>query len=665
MERKKLVFFSKGDDKFLNDIIVKLSSKYEVKKITITLQALRLIDNWMEWADICWFEWCDELLAYGSNLALSKYKKIICRLHSYEAFTNYPSGVDWSCVDKLIFVSQDIREYVTGKFKVNREITAVIPNGLDMDKYTFKERTAGFNIAYVGYINYKKGPMLLLHTFKAIYDSDSRFKLYIAGQFQDERYSLYFKQMIHEFGLENNFIFEGWQENINQWLEDKNYILCTSILESQNMSVMQAMAKGIKPVIHNFVGATNIYKRKYLWNTINEAVLNIAEESYNSTEYRDFVADNYSLGKALKTIDSLFGDLVNDAGNKLNVNKTVRQEDSCEGRRPSDSSVKDRSPSIDYIRNKIDEFIPYSIEDFNQYDFSTAQIMLGKLERKEGIYQLIEFILNNRWNEKLIINNIWYNKLSGELVLPQQIKKSTRPSEITRLVKGVIENKNLQFENNIAGFIHDLSMKEDVRKNYLAYVWERGIPASQFLPIQGYLKIAERYIFAAGFINKNHRVLEAPCGFGYGAAYLSKICRQVEATDIAKDNITFAKEAFRQQNINWSIGDVTGLSYGDSEFDVYVSCEVFEHLPVETAVKHIEEAYRVLKKSGKFIISTPNREMRRNVNNPFHIKEYSFDEFSAALKSIFRSVEFYSMTDFIVEKGMKESAYNMIGVCEK
>jgi glycosyltransferase involved in cell wall biosynthesis/2-polyprenyl-3-methyl-5-hydroxy-6-metoxy-1,4-benzoquinol methylase len=273
---------------------------------------MKLIDKWVEWADICWFEWCDEILIYASKLEIAKQKKIICRLHSYEAFTYYPAQVNWDCVDKLIFVSEDIRKYVIEHYKVIKENTIVIPNGVDMSKWSFKQRDSGFNVAYVGYINYKKGPMLLLHTIKAIYNQDGRYKFYIAGQFQDPRYSLYFQQMVKEFGLENNFFFEGWQKDLDKWLEDKNYILCTSVLESQNMSVMQAMAKGIKPVVHNFVGAKGIYHNKYLWNTIDEAVCNITGELYNSYEYRDFVNDNYSLERQIKTIEGMINELIMD-----------------------------------------------------------------------------------------------------------------------------------------------------------------------------------------------------------------------------------------------------------------------------------------------------------------------------------------------------------------
>lgn len=313
----KLVFFVKqGMDSFLGDIIDGLSDEYITKKVIIT--DYKQIDKGMEWADICWFEWCDELIIYGSKLPLARKKKIICRLHSYEAFTDYLSKVDWNKVDKLIFVGEHIRKFVANKFKINNKKISVIPNGININKWTFRGRKLGFNIAYVGYINYKKGPMLLLHTFKAIYDSDNRYKLYIAGKFQDDRDILYFKQMISEFGIEKNVICEGWQNNLDKWLEDKNYILCTSILESQNMSVMQAMAKGIKPIVHNFVGAKNVYPKKYVWNTIDQAINRITNDYYSSEEYRKFIEDNYLLDKQLNEIKKVLSLLSKQGNNKSN-----------------------------------------------------------------------------------------------------------------------------------------------------------------------------------------------------------------------------------------------------------------------------------------------------------------------------------------------------------
>lgn len=316
-EKKKIAFFVKQNmDSFLGDIIDELSYDYETKKIVVTQYGQ--IDEGMKWADICWFEWCDELVIYGSKLEIAKDKKVICRLHSYEGFTSYPQQVNWNSVDKIVFVAEHIRNYAVKKFNMKSDDTVVIHNGVDIERYSFRERKAGFNIAYVGYINYKKGPMLLLHTFKAIFDKDNRYKLYIAGQFQDDRDVLYFEQMIKEFGIEKNVFYEGWQENLDEWLENKDYILCTSILESQNISVMQAMAKGIKPIIHNFVGANSIYPVGYIWNTIDEAVKMITSDEYNSDQYRGVIAANYSLQKQLQgTKVSIESILNSDKGYKI------------------------------------------------------------------------------------------------------------------------------------------------------------------------------------------------------------------------------------------------------------------------------------------------------------------------------------------------------------
>ncbi|WP_238898774.1 glycosyltransferase [Clostridium sp. YIM B02500] len=317
-DKMKLAFFVRlGLDSFLGDIIEGLSQEYEIKKIIVT--EYKQIEDGMQWADICWFEWCDELIAYGSKLELAREKKVICRLHSYEAFTDYINNVTWNSIDKLIVVGAHIKDFIVQNFNIDEKIISVIPNGIDEKKWTYKERENGFNIAYVGYINYKKGPMLLLHTFKAIYDEDNRYKLYIAGVFQDNRDVLYYNQMVRELGLENNVIYEGWQNDLDKWLEDKNCILCTSVLESQNISVMQAMCKGIKPIIHNFVGARVIYPSQYVWNTITEAVEMISDKNYTSKVYRAFIKERYSLNDQLIKIKDLLISS-SEKGSKENLN---------------------------------------------------------------------------------------------------------------------------------------------------------------------------------------------------------------------------------------------------------------------------------------------------------------------------------------------------------
>ena len=106
-------------------------------------------------------------------------------------------------------------------------------------------------------------------------------------------------------GLEENIHLDGWIENqnINAWLDDKQYIVCTSIHEGHPVSIMEAMACGLKPLIHNYVGARESYPDKYLWNTIPDFVEMATEKNYDSVEYRNFIQTNYSLNKQTESID--------------------------------------------------------------------------------------------------------------------------------------------------------------------------------------------------------------------------------------------------------------------------------------------------------------------------------------------------------------------------
>ncbi|OGC09638.1 hypothetical protein A2V82_07720 [candidate division KSB1 bacterium RBG_16_48_16] len=303
----KIAFLVKPQyDFFLKDIIRHFSKLCQVKKFIVTHTTQ--IEQAMIWADVCWFEWCDELIAIATKLDLSEKKKIICRLHSYEAFTNILQHVNWKRVDKVVFVAPHIREIALQQTsQLEKQNTCIIPNAVNPDRVLFKERSQGFNIAFVGHINYKKGPMLLLHAFHQLVQVDGRYQVFLAADFQDLRYNLYFSQMIRELDLDKNVHLAGWVDDIPNWLLDKNYIVSTSVLEGHPVGIMEAMACGIKPVIHNFVGAKGIFPEKYLWNTIPGFIQHIRDEAYCSREYREF-ANNYSLEKQMKSISRILFD---------------------------------------------------------------------------------------------------------------------------------------------------------------------------------------------------------------------------------------------------------------------------------------------------------------------------------------------------------------------
>jgi glycosyltransferase involved in cell wall biosynthesis len=103
-----------------------------------------------------------------------------------------------------------------------------------------------------------------------------------------------------------NFHFDGFQEDMTAWLEDKNYLVSTSVIESQGMGILEAMAAGIKPVVHDFPGAEEIFGKNYLFTTPQDFCKQILEDDYDSEQYRTFVERKYPLTRQLAMTNELF-----------------------------------------------------------------------------------------------------------------------------------------------------------------------------------------------------------------------------------------------------------------------------------------------------------------------------------------------------------------------
>lgn len=86
------------------------------------------------------------------------------------------------------------------------------------------------------------------------------------------------------------------------------------------------------------------------------------------------------------------------------------------------------------------------------------------------------------------------------------------------------------------------------------------------------------------------------------------------------------------ESLPWGVefreATVPPLPFDDESFDCVVSFQVIEHIKRDRAF--VGEVRRVLKRGGKFIVSTPNRPMSLT-RNPWHVREYTAEEFSALL----------------------------------
>jgi glycosyltransferase involved in cell wall biosynthesis len=138
-------------------------------------------------------------------------------------------------------------------------------------------------------------------------------RIHVAGEFQDLRYKLLFDEYIKAVDSAQNISFDGYQKNVSGWLEDKKYVLNTSLFESFNYGVAEGMLCGAIPLVRNWFGSGNVWPDVKRWNTIDE--LTGAIVSYESMEQKDliaeqernrqFVIDTYGFDKIIPQIERL------------------------------------------------------------------------------------------------------------------------------------------------------------------------------------------------------------------------------------------------------------------------------------------------------------------------------------------------------------------------
>ncbi len=149
-----------------------------------------------------------------------------------------------------------------------------------------------------------------------------------------------------------------------------------------------------------------------------------------------------------------------------------------------------------------------------------------------------------------------------------------------------------------------------------------------------------RYLLASSYV-KGKKVLDAACGEGYGTNLLSKTAKEIIGIDNDELSIKYAKSKYSSSNTNFYLGNVEDIPIkGNRVFDIIISFETIEHIDEAGQMKFMNEIKRLLKSDGMLIISSPVKEnYGKIINNPFHIKELSADEFSNMMLASFKCVK--------------------------
>lgn len=298
----RLAFFAgdQGNFHFAEDLIQYFRDLgAEVHKVDSTHLDVEQLQAEMRWCDAAWFEWGNGPVIAATQLP--KTCQIICRVHRYEIYTAEAKSINWNNVDDLILVSpkfvDEFKAHIEGDIEKKTRVH-MIPNALDIDKFSLMEKPKGFDIAHITRFHPDKNPALMLYIMQELVKRDSRYRCHVAGRVQDTVQYQYFQHMVNALGLQDNIRYDGVVDDIQSWLSDKHLLLSTSVVESQGVGIMEAMARGLKPVIHNHTGDPGYhFDRKHVFNTIDEAVEMILSEEYHPREYRDYIEERFTCDK--------------------------------------------------------------------------------------------------------------------------------------------------------------------------------------------------------------------------------------------------------------------------------------------------------------------------------------------------------------------------------
>jgi 2-polyprenyl-3-methyl-5-hydroxy-6-metoxy-1,4-benzoquinol methylase len=150
-----------------------------------------------------------------------------------------------------------------------------------------------------------------------------------------------------------------------------------------------------------------------------------------------------------------------------------------------------------------------------------------------------------------------------------------------------------------------------------------------------------RYRWAAEVVGERE-VLDAGCGVGWGTATLAAASARVTGVDVAPIAVEEARRGYGAQ-AEFAVADLLELPFEDGRFDAAVCFEAIEH--VADPGRALDELRRVLKPGGLLLISTPNKDIYP-AGNPFHVHEFTREEFREALAARFSSVALYGQQTY-------------------
>jgi len=266
-------------------------------------------------ADVVIAEWCNEI-AYQA--AARPLKKLIIRVRGYDVYGPLDT-LKWENVDALVYESPLLKEIAEERFAGLRGFrTHVIPSGVDLANIPWRDhgdwgaKTRPV-VALIARTTSDKGYQLAYEWARRRQDIE----LHVTGALGETNPRLV-SYLNH--AAPPNVVVHGTVDTI-PWLEEikADFLLSASIHESLGYTIAEAMAMGIKPLIHDAPGITTNWPLYLTWRSLDDLDRLVAHTPYDSTAYREFVEQRLDAAKCSTDFAALLTAPSARAGNAVDV----------------------------------------------------------------------------------------------------------------------------------------------------------------------------------------------------------------------------------------------------------------------------------------------------------------------------------------------------------
>jgi len=140
---------------------------------------------------------------------------------------------------------------------------------------------------------------------------------------------------------------------------------------------------------------------------------------------------------------------------------------------------------------------------------------------------------------------------------------------------------------------------------------------------------------------RGKRIVDMACGEGYGAAVLAAGAAEVVGVDANPEAFEHARLRYHAPNLRFERALVEQFD-DDAPYDAIVFLQTIEH--VEDPSGLLARFRSLLAPGGVVYVTTPNRLTlappgAERSDNPWHVREYTPEEFAALIRPEFESVE--------------------------